>query len=177
MTRVTKADGTARDLITTNAVQRPPVPVERIAKHAGARIAYEPFDGNISGMLYRVAGAADSIIGVNSRHPITRQRFTVAHELGHLLLHRGRDVILDRIVRVNYRDHRSSSATDREEVEANQFAAALLMPEEWLRAEIETRSFGAIDVDEIVASLAERFKVSVQAMDFRLTNLGIRQHL
>ena len=67
------------------------------------------------------------MIGVNDLHAPRRQRFTIAHEVGHLEMHKGRPLVLDH-VRMNMRDATSSTATDVEEIEANQFAAAILMP-------------------------------------------------
>jgi Zn-dependent peptidase ImmA (M78 family) len=64
-----------------------------------------------------------------------RQRFTIGHELGHLTLHHGHDLILERLVRLNFRDATSSTANDEEEIEANHFAAELLMPHDFLRAQ------------------------------------------
>lgn len=101
------------------------VNVAAMAEARGAAVVYEAFPHDVSGMLVR---QDDSIvIGVNQDHPESRQRFTIAHELGHLILHRGRPLVVDS-VRVNLRDSRSSMATDLEEIEANSFAAELLMP-------------------------------------------------
>ena len=72
------------------------------------------------------------MIGVNSLHQVHRQRFTMAHECGHLLLHRGKRVYIDHTFRVNSRalvnnrDGSSASATDPEEIEAKRFAAELV---------------------------------------------------
>ncbi|WP_329176816.1 ImmA/IrrE family metallo-endopeptidase [Streptomyces sp. NBC_01477] len=152
----------------------PPIAVERLAQHVGAVISRSSFDdGDVSGMLLRRDGEAP-VIGVNDSHSDNRQRFTVAHEIGHLLLHPGREVVLDRPVRVNLRDKTSSTATDREEIEANAFAASLLMPQEAVRNEIlrldpSTRQ----DPDRCTAALAAVFAVSPAAMGFRLMNLGL----
>ena len=48
----------ARDLLTKASVTEPPVPVEQLARDAGAVISYQPFEAeDISGLLYRAAGA------------------------------------------------------------------------------------------------------------------------
>ena len=90
------------------------------------------------------------------------------------MLHPGRELILDAPVRVNFRDRTSSMAADREEIEANAFAAVLLMPGTMLRQELD-RLPAAVrrDPDETTAALAERFDVSTAAMGFRLINLGL----
>jgi Zn-dependent peptidase ImmA (M78 family) len=105
---------------------------------------------------------------VNSNDSPFRKRFTIAHELGHFLLHLdhadGEEV--DRasdLFRTYETDERS---TDRsKEVEANQFAAALLMPAPSVMREWETlRS---------LELMAIRFNVSEEAMGYRLATLGL----
>ena len=120
------------------AIDELPVPVEEIAIGLGADIAYEAYDGEVSGMLYRADGRA--LIGVNSKHATTRQRFTVAHEIGHLVLHKGRPMFIDRFVRVNWRN----GVSDTDEVQANAFAAELLMPRKF----VERRSTRSSDAAE-----------------------------
>ncbi|WP_308101716.1 ImmA/IrrE family metallo-endopeptidase [Streptomyces sp. S07_1.15] len=130
-------------------------------------------DGDVSGMLLRQDGRTP-IVGVNDAHSAHRQRFTIAHELGHLLLHPGREVVLDRPVRVNLRDKTSSMATDREEIEANAFAASLLMPAELMRSELQRLPATVRqDPDLCAARLADIFAVSTSAMGFRMINLGL----
>ena len=164
----------ARALLKDAKIHDNPVPVERIAKQLRARLSFEPFEGNISGMLYR--DGKRTVIGVNSAQANTRQRFTIAHEIGHLRLHRGRPIIVDEVVRVNFRDSRSSQATDTEEIEANQFAAELLMPRDLVQQEVKRRASkrGLTSDDWLVEQLARAFDVSPQAMEYRLANLGFR---
>lgn len=162
----------AADLLRRLKVNRPPVPVERIARGLGAQLAYEPFEGELSGLLHR---QRDSIvIGVNDRHSRTRQRFTIAHEIGHCLLHPGKPFVLDRTVKMNFRDGLASTATDREEIEANAFAAELLMPVSMVPVEARSvaQDIHQLTADNLVSILAPRFAVSQQAMRFRLVNLG-----
>src|SRR3990172_9125689 len=124
-----------RNLLKDYKVIKPPVPVETLAQKLGAKVGYSPFDGDISGMVYRDEDHV--IIGVNSLHHTHRQRFTIAHEIGHMLLHRGIEVHVDRTYRINLRDDISSSAVDHDEIEANRFAAELLMPEKMLIADMK----------------------------------------
>ena len=169
------ASDTATALLEELGIKSPPVPVERVAKNLGARLVFQPFEGNISGMLYR--DGAQIVIGVNSAHAEVRQRFTIAHEIAHLKLHRGRPMILDHIVRVDFRDDRSSRATDREEIQANKFAADLLMPASWLGGEIVRRSTIHVEDETLFNELAQTFGVSRQAIEYRLANLGLSQQL
>jgi Zn-dependent peptidase ImmA (M78 family) len=167
MTKQTRAEKRAEELLDKMGVEQLPVPVVKIARDLGADVQYEAFDGEVSGMLYREQEGA--LIGVNSTHGGTRQRFTVAHEIAHLLLHKG--VYIDRLVRINWRD----GTSDPQEVQANGFAAELLMPRRLMAPEIErvvSRS-PQITPDRLIQELASRFKVSASAMRFRLTNLGV----
>ena len=114
------------------------------------------------------------MIIVNAANAPVRQRFTIAHEIGQFALHRG-TVYLDGRARVNFRDGLSSMATDQEEIDANAFAATLLMAAGWVRAAFETvvRNTTINSEDELAEVLAARFGVSRQAMHFRLINLGL----
>ena len=160
----------AEQLLREAGVLEPPVPVEQLAERMGALVRYAPFDGQMSGLLYRSEDGNRAVIGVNSRHPTVRQRFSIAHELGHLVLHEPAFQI-DPHAFLSFRNSESSSATDPHEIEANQFAAALLMPEALVRACVAQLGKNP-DVEESITRLAQRFDVSTQAMTIRLTSLG-----
>ncbi|MFI6940372.1 ImmA/IrrE family metallo-endopeptidase [Streptomyces sp. NPDC050418] len=172
MTR--RAELRAARLLAEAGVTSAPVEVEHLAALLGAVVSRSSFkDGDVSGMLVR-QGGHPPVIGVNDTHSANRQRFTIAHELGHLVLHPGREVVLDRPVRVNLRDKTSSMASDREEIEANSFAASLLMPADLVRAELGQLSAPVRqDPDLCTEELARIFAVSPSAMGFRLINLGM----
>jgi Zn-dependent peptidase ImmA (M78 family) len=166
-----KAEAEAAKLRAEHTDGELPVPVEKIAAMLGVAIVVETLDRNVSGLLFRRGD--NRAIGVNSAHPMVRQRFTIAHELGHLRLHPGKELILDH-VRLNLRDDTSSLGTDSEEREANAFAAELLMP----RAEVvggvrRVLDRGGTTDARFIADLAGLFDVSEQAMEFRLVNLGL----
>jgi Zn-dependent peptidase ImmA (M78 family) len=125
-----------------------------------------------SGFLHREGSRV--VIGINSRNSPKRQRFTIAHELGHWLLHEGKPLIVDQSVMINRRDGVSSQATDQEEIEANHFAAALLMPKTFIADAITGHlRTGIGSREELVAALARDFDVSNEAMGYRLINLGV----
>lgn len=167
-----KSAKAAAELLKQFRIQKAPVPVELIAKGLGAKLQFEPFDGNddVSAMLFR--DGANTVIGVNAAHAHTRQRFSIAHECGHLKLHKGQ-LYVD--ARVNFRNAVSSKAIDPEEIEANAFAAELLMPEEFILVEIEkvVGKRKTHDAEIVTAELSKIFEVSRQAMEIRLTNLGL----
>ena len=102
---------------------------------------------NISGASM-ITENGKKIIVVNKDQPEKRKKFTVAHELGHLVL--GHDTPLntqDKAIANNnrqpknpsqilFRDDKTSEGSDWREIEANHFAASLLMPKEILNKEI-----------------------------------------
>jgi Zn-dependent peptidase ImmA (M78 family) len=148
-----------------------PIDVEMAAKAVGALVTFEPFKEELSGVLVKDNDRV--VIGVNSTHPYSRQRFTIAHEIGHLVLQHKGELFVDHVVM--RRDSRSGQAIDKQEIEANQFAAELLMPED-LVLQSAKRSYESnvpLTPEELVGQLAKEFKVSPQAMEYRLTNLGI----
>jgi Zn-dependent peptidase ImmA (M78 family) len=162
-----RVEETVEQLLKKSRITKPPVPVERIAKAHGLDIRLAPYEGDLSGALVRTE--REAFIGVNSSHHPNRQRFTIAHELAHYFLHRGLRLHIDKKIWVNWRDDDSSKAVQWEEIQANQFAAELLMPTRFLMRDIDKiRRFDA----QTVQFLARRYRVSPQAMEIRLTNLG-----
>nr|VFK50674.1 MAG: protein of unknown function (DUF955) [Candidatus Kentron sp. TC] len=109
-----------------------------------------------------------------------RERFTIAHEIGHLILHinptTGKQEFIDTEKTIRRRD----SSWDFEEYQANNFAAQLLMPADLIdkygniiiyNYKKETGE-SKIQLTELIKELASRFKVSELAMTYRLKNVG-----
>lgn len=84
----------ASRLLQEGGIRIAPVPVDRLARRLGAQLRFEPSRAELVGLLWRDGGQV--ILGVNTLLPRTRQRFTIAHELGHLLLHPGDGLHIDR---------------------------------------------------------------------------------
>ena len=157
-----------RDLLEEFGITRPPVPVKRIAKKLGLLIAPIPANDEISGALIR--DGSRIIIAVNSSHHINRQRFTIAHELGHYYMHGDMTEHVDQNLRVAWRNADSSKAVDWKEIAANRFAAELLMPTSYLRRDLDSlERIGK----RTIALLASKYGVSGEAMKIRLNNFGI----
>lgn len=113
---------------------------------------------SISGML-QVHGDGHRIL-VNADHAMTRSRYTVAHELGHYELHR---TVFNEFIDTEtdfYRREREYAKSS--EIQANMFAAALLMPASLIR---NLTYLGP-------RVLADKFAVSEAAMRYRIANLG-----
>lgn len=164
----------ASDILARHGVIEPPVPIEYIARAEGAKIARNQFNGPQSGFALRTGEGSTWIIGVNSSTSPRRQRFTIAHELGHLLLHEGKPLIIDHSVMVNFRDETSSLGTNNEEIEANGFAAEVLMPRHMVFSQaMKVVEAGYLTREELIKQLSRIFDVSVEAMGYRLINLSI----
>lgn len=158
----------ARELLNKAGIRTAPVEVEKLAEVVGARVEYEAYDGELSGMLLRRGD--DAVIGVNLKHAPTRQRFSIAHEIGHMILHRSENFHIAEKFQIKFRDLRSSTGQDSDEIEANQFAAELLMPEELLARDIS--GYLGTDPETAIGDLARKYQVSEQAMAIRLSVLG-----
>lgn len=164
------------ELLDKHRITKPPVDVERICESIGLSVVRKNVE-SISGFIVQNDGKV--AIGVNSSNIPARQRFTIAHELGHYLLHPPGtdDVHVDSKFQVRFRDELSSQGTDISEQEANFFAAELLMPQEFIEADL--RNVGNVDLDGefliqgFLDDLAQKYEVSGQALLIRLTNLGV----
>jgi Zn-dependent peptidase ImmA (M78 family) len=165
----------ARELLARLDAEEPPVDVHRAAGICGLSVVYDRFDGETSGLLWQHDDGT-KVVGVNSGHSPARQRFTIAHEIGHALLHLGDgddvEVFIDKPREVLFRDAVSSRATDPREIEANAFAAELLMPVALVRSTFDEQVQQATD-EKLVQLLADRFGVSRTAMAYRLVNLSL----
>jgi Zn-dependent peptidase ImmA (M78 family) len=147
-----------------------PVDVRALAAELGVTVVSQPLEATVSGVLVLRNGYA--AIGVNDGHHPRRQRFTIAHELGHFVLHREADRLFVDESLTFYRDQQSAEGLYEREIAANAFAAELLMPEVSLRAILGDRPIDLHD-DTAIQHLAARFDVSVQALTIRLVNLGL----
>jgi Zn-dependent peptidase ImmA (M78 family) len=135
-------------------------PATVIERDLGIHVLVEPFGAGFDGLAYATPSFRLAI--VNSEIPWSRQRFTLLHECGHIITGDGgdRDVCIDGDV---------MGAADRiEEMRANAFAAAALMPEEDIRAQVT-----APVTDQTFAEIVGRYRVSPDAMAWRLKSLGL----
>lgn len=161
----------AKAVLEKLSIKTSPIPIEKVARALGAQVRFSPFDDELSGMIHIKDGVP--IIGVNSLHHPNRQRFTIAHELGHLELHR--DIItssihVDKGFPALMRDATSAKGEDRMEIEANQFAAELLMPMAMVERELAGKQFD-IEDDAPFEEIAKKFRVSKQALELRIRSI------
>jgi Zn-dependent peptidase ImmA (M78 family) len=169
-----RAQREATKLLQSLNIRSAPVDVNAVAAAIGLKVVYEDFNDDISGLL--ITRDTTGVIGVHARHPVVRQRFTVAHEIGHFVMRHhaqsGEHVHIDEGWKVSARNERSAKGVDIYEIEANRFAAALLMPDNFVKAKVG--AFRGKPLSEAdVLQLAKEFKVSEQAMTLRLRNLQL----
>lgn len=168
MRKTSSIERRAEQLLKAAGVVNHPVSLDRVTRHLSIRVEYADLGNDCSGVLVRNRSAEGAVIGVNWAHHTNRQRFTVAHEIGHYVLHDAA-AFVDKHYRVNFRNN-TGSGTQNQEIEANRFAAALLMPREWVvRAFEDSDCDFSEDDDEELCELAKSFGVSPQAMAIRLS--------
>lgn len=159
----------AREILNEFEVQGPPVPIREIVE--GHALKVEEFMGpdNEDGALI----PQRRCIRLNTRKPQTRQRFTLAHELGHWVLYHQPRVTEEHRELDGIRDNREDFEVSLDsmrphkvrEREANIFAAELLMPASWLKADWKkTKDMG---------QLTKKYQVSEQALWIRAEEVGI----
>ena len=165
---MSRADATARTLAARFNLDAPPMDVDKIASELGVIVVRKPVDSTVNGMLLQRDGKV--VIGLNDSRTHESQRFALAHLTGHFQIHHRRELILDVTNRYSL-GNLMSAPTDREEVEANRFAAALLAPEPIVRKMAAEADFQT--GRQLVELLAPRFEMSHGAMSYRLIALGI----
>lgn len=154
-----KIDSGARQLIA-DAQRDLPVKLAALASSLGVRVVASTLPAGISGEI-RPSNDGACVISINRHDSPRRQRFTVAHELAHFLLHRdqiGSGIKDDALYR--------SGLSDTREAEANRLAAEILMPIGLVHKMLQER--GGIPTEDVVAGLAVEFGVSDAAMRIRL---------
>jgi Zn-dependent peptidase ImmA (M78 family) len=127
-------------------------PIQNLTKAleaAGVVVVHSFLGGSaVDGVTFSAPGLPPLIV-LNQEQPADRMRFTLAHELGHLVMHRGQP-------------------TKEMEDEANLFASAFLMPARDIRGALNRR----IDV-RLFAELKPIWRVSMQGLLYRAGRLGL----
>lgn len=142
----------ANRLLERFDVHRQPVNVFDLASRLGVAIERRPFTNLLGGLLFDEGGPC---IFYNSNVPTTRARFTVAHELGHFVLHRRQGIYF-------MCQENSKRLAERQ---ANRFAAEILMP----AAAVRAQDLAGWSVEY----MARSFVVSTEAMERRAAELGL----
>lgn len=144
----------------TSDYRSAPIPVYEIAEANGVDVVLDDF-GRYGDEIAGMCDFNGKILYVNSQDPLPRQMFTIAHELGHWILHK--DFFEKNPALYPVLPRKQSVATSNVfEQEANHFAAHLLVPDKLL---LPVRGLTS-------SSLARMFRVSVLMMETRLKNVG-----
>jgi Zn-dependent peptidase ImmA (M78 family) len=156
-------------------ISSPPIAIADVAKKQGLSVISYDLGDNVSGTL--VIENGNGFIGYNPTHSKVRQRFTIAHELAHYILHcknqKSEQLFVDKDFIVKYRSENSYTPKElRQEQQANVFAAAVLMPKKFIDSELAKRNFKEMGESELIESLAKLFEVSIPAMTYRLNDLN-----
>ncbi|MBX9867077.1 MAG: ImmA/IrrE family metallo-endopeptidase [Burkholderiales bacterium] len=150
-----------------------PINIDDVITKLRVNCEIQQLPESVSGAIKIQNNRASMVINVN--HSKVRQRFTKAHEIGHLVAHiltnsnkEGFvDHDLDAVLIQKNRDNNSAKGRDPEEIFANKFAAAILIPRtkliEYLRDERYANN---------IQLLADIFDVSKAAMEFRIKTIG-----
>jgi Zn-dependent peptidase ImmA (M78 family) len=148
-----------------------PISLEQICDAVNIYVNLLNVDIDISGKIFK--NKDDSYqIDVNAYDMPTRIRFTVAHELGHFVRHKS---LLDEKGEILERKNNTSLYSPEQrtkEIEANQFAAELLMPEFYFLQKYELLS-KQYSIDDLIDKLADHFWVSKTTINYRMLSLGI----
>ncbi len=148
-----------KQILSDSKKQKYPLNIEKIIREHNIEICKEDMDYDISGYIEK--RETKWVIGVNKYHSPQRQRFTLAHEFAHYVLH-------SHIVRNQKHEDLSlfrSNEVNPIEIEANDFAGELLIPNE------EFKTFIREGIKKI-GDLADKFNVSISAVRYKAYKLG-----
>ena len=158
----------AKEILTRHGLYSLPIDPVLLANKLGVTVNNAKFaDDSLAALLAKRGGSTR--IFVEQSDPPYRKRFSIAHELGHHFLHlleegemvdKKTDMFREKAPQGHF-----WSKERLQEVQANWFAAALLMPEELVRAEWAT--------SPNVSTMAKIFNVSEEAMGYRVDTLGL----
>jgi Zn-dependent peptidase ImmA (M78 family) len=143
---------------------RYPVRLGEVANNLGIKVLLATLPRGTSGTIGQENG--EFVIRINRHEAKHRQRFTLAHEIAHFLLHR------DRIIAEGGWSENillRSGQPERIEYEANRLASDIVIPSDLLAEALE--GYGRPITSEVIEDLAQKFGVSVAAMEIKLQML------
>lgn len=123
---------------------------------------FDPEYSSYSGLAFIDPDTNKRVIQINAVENQNRKRFTAAHELGHHVLNH---TLSGHMFRDKLKSQDVPYQRDIREIEANRFAAELLMP--------ATRVEAAFSTNHSMSEIAQYFGVSEEAMFYRLKSLGL----
>lgn len=168
MSRRQEIENIAKSILRDHGLLNTAVDPVRLAHAFGVKVFNAKFgQEGVHGLFARRGGEAQIYVHIDD--PPFRKRFTIAHELGHYMLHlkEGDGEIIDDLDAFRTDVDPEAAWTDerRREWEANVFAAALLMDADVVRKKLQ-------EIRDL-EGLSRWFQVSEQAMAIRLNTLGL----
>ena len=157
-----------RKKIITEHQSEFPIKIGALAKAFDITVKKSTLDAGVSGEIKKVNGKI--VIRVNRHDVKERQRFTLAHEIAHYLLHEDKigDGIVDDIL---YR----SNLSDDLEAQANRLAADIIMPWTLIKKTLDRCS--DLTPDQKIEKLATEAKVSPTAAKIRVGKMNMVSHV
>lgn len=173
--RVDLAIARATDTLAACHLTDIPVPIEDIAQRYGFDISTLALPADTTAVIVRAHGR--QIIGVNDDHTNQRRRFSVAHSIGHVVMHlparppQCGDAVVDHLTETLIRT--DSLDPQPRCIEANAFASQLLMPRNIVMERFR-RSVRKFTMREhLIGEIADAFEVSRTAMGIRLASMHL----
>lgn len=164
--KIQEAINKAKEVLEENSILSPPIPIEEIVELYELELRFVDF-GDKSKQISGLYDSKSRVIYVNKTESPQRQRFTIAHELAHALMH-GDELKDNPNLGIFYRKPlRDKIFESIEEQQANNFAANALVPETLLK-----KLYTSCKSHEILAKV---FNVSRQVIDFHIQNLGLEK--
>ena len=164
-----KIEDLTSEILMNNDMYKIPVDVIKIANSNDIKVYEGDLDRKVSGAIRYKKDENKFEILVNKNDMKSRQRFTVAHELGHFFLHQNffkdEEIHIDIMYRSINNDKTNLEELREKEKEVDYFAGALLMNRTLLEKMHEENNS--------IKELAEIFDVSISAMTVRLDILGL----
>lgn len=151
-----QAEFMAELVLRDHGIVRAPVDVYELARHRGI---VDVVEDDISKAAVMMGGPAGPVVILRRRDPPSRKRFSLAHEIGHRILHPAYASVHELAPIAARHDY------DRLERTVNHFAACLLMPRGWIQEEVA--------IGRTTDEIAKRFDVSYDAMSRRMRELGL----
>lgn len=108
----------------------------------------------------------DKIIGVNDKRDLQKKRFTIAHEIGHYMLHYAQNKSK------LYAHREDKKGKNKEENDADYFAASVLMPKEQFKAKYDELKNKNLSTDDIITLLQKHFSVPYESAERRIKEVS-----
>lgn len=148
-------------IIVREFMDTKPVRLGAMANALGLNVRLSALKPGISGLIE--ASGNTYTIKINRHETRERQRFTLAHEIAHYLLHRG---LIDQEGSIEDSVLYRSGQPENVEFEANRLAADLIMPDEPIKADLS--KIRSPLTDEVLEFMARQWQVSKAAMEIKL---------